>query len=366
EITEIETQLVKEGLPVEEIQNLCDVHASVFKGTVEEIHQIRRDEDTPGHPIHTFRVENKNLEEMLEKRVKPHIESFEREDNAQIVHELKEDFKYLWELDKHYGRKENLVFPYMEKYDITAPPQVMWAVDDENRNHIKEVRNLLKHYEYDHPKEDILEKAKAAVSGIEEMIFKEENILFPMVLDTFNDREWKEILDAGGEYGYFFFEPVNEWKPKLKAEGDAEGAQEGEQADTVHFDAGFMTPEEVNAMLNTLPIDMTFVDKNGKVKYFSQGKERIFARPKTIIGREVKNCHPPSSVHIVEQIVEELKSGKKDHEDFWIQLGDKFAHIRYFAVRNDQGEFLGVVEVSQDIKPIQEITGEKRLVEEEE
>jgi hypothetical protein len=129
----------------------------------------------------------------------------------------------------------------------------------------------------------------------------------------------------------------------------------------VQFDAGFMLPEEINAMLNVLPVDITFVDKNGKVKYFSQGKERIFARPKTIIGREVKNCHPPASVHIVEKIVEDLRSGKKDHEDFWINLGDKYVLIKYFAVRDEKGEFLGVVEVSQDIKPIQEIKGEKRL-----
>ena len=115
-------------------------------------------------------------------------------------------------------------------------------------------------------------------------------------------------------------------------------------------------------MFNTLPLDITFVDKDGLVKYFSQGKERIFPRTKAVIGREVKNCHPPASVHIVEKIVEDLKTGKKDNEDFWIKMGDKYVFIRYFAVRDEKGEFLGVMEVTQNIKPIQEISGEKRLL----
>ena len=116
-------------------------------------------------------------------------------------------------------------------------------------------------------------------------------------------------------------------------------------------------------MLNTLPFDITFVDKNDQVKYFTEGKERVFARTRTIIERNVSNCHPPASVHIVEQIVADFKNGKKEHEDFWIQMGDKFVLIRYFAVRDKKGEYLGVLEVTQDIKQIQAITGEKRLVE---
>ena len=123
-----------------------------------------------------------------------------------------------------------------------------------------------------------------------------------------------------------------------------------------------MTPEEISAIFNTLPLDITFVGKDGAVRYFSQGKERIFSRLKTVIGRLVENCHPPASVHIVKQVVENLESGKKDHEDFWIRMGDKYVLIRYFAVRNEKGEYLGILEVTQDIKPIQEITGEKRLL----
>ena len=163
--------------------------------------------------------------------------------------------------------------------------------------------------------------------------------------------------------GYCLINPDTAWEP-ARVEPEEQAKREGEPEDNiVRFDAGVMTHEEINALLNTLPLDITFVGKDDTVRYFTQGKERIFARPKTIIGRHVQNCHPPASVHIVEKIVEDLKSGKKDHEDFWIRMGDDtIAYIRYFAVRNAEGEYLGVMEISQNIKPIQELSGEKRLL----
>ena len=362
EISEMEQALISEGMPVEEVQRLCDVHAAVFKGSIEEIHRPQDEAETPGHPIHTFRQENKALEALVNEKLIPAIKAANSMSGREYVDPLTDIFKELWEIDKHYSRKENLLFPYMEKYGITAPPKVMWGVDDEIRAQIKEVLALLKDSNAD--KKEIVEKAAAAGERILEMIFKEENILFPMVLETLSEDEWVEIEKSSDEIGYCLYEPVMRWLP---IHSDVSGADKrpGTEmgTDYVHFDAGYMLPEEINALLNTLPIDMTFVDKNGEVKYFSQGKERIFARPKTIIGRQVSNCHPPASVHIVEDIVADLVSGKKDHEDFWIKMGDKYVYIRYFAVRNAKGEYLGTVEVSQDIKPIQEITGEKRLVE---
>ena len=199
------------------------------------------------------------------------------------------------------------------------------------------------------------------------MIFKEENILFPMVLDTLNEDEWLNIASESSDLGYCLFEPKKEWTPvKTNVEEKVQIQGEEQVGNGYHkFETGILSGEEIEAMLNTLPVDITFVDKDGTVKYFTQGKERIFPRTKAIIGREVKNCHPPASVHIVEQIVADLKSGKKDNEDFWIKMGDKFVLIRYFAVRDKNGAFLGTLEFTQDIKPIQEIHGEKRLASEE-
>ncbi len=362
EISEMEQALINEGMPVEEVQRLCDVHAAVFKGSIEEIHRPVNEAEIPGHPVHTFKEENRALEALISEKLLPAVKAAESKDSGEYTGPLSNIFKELWEIDKHYSRKENLLFPYMEKYDITAPPKVMWGVDDEIRAQIKEVLTLLKDSSAD--KKETLEKAAAAGDRILEMIFKEENILFPMVLETLTEDEWVEIEKASDEIGYCLYKPVMRWLPMGSgASGEKQNPKVEKAAGYVHFDAGYMLPEEINALLNTLPIDMTFVDKNGEVKYFSQGKERIFARPKTIIGRQVSNCHPPASVHIVEDIVADLMSGKKDHEDFWIKMGDKYVYIRYFAVRNAKGEYLGTVEVSQDIKPIQEITGEKRLVE---
>ncbi len=365
EIAEMEQALIREGMPVEEIQRLCDVHAAVFKGSIEEIHRPQNPDEIPGHPVHSLKLENRALEQLINEKIKPHVEEFEAGDET--VHALIEDFRDLREIDKHYARKENLLFPYLEKYGITAPPKVMWGVDDEIRALIKETRNFLAAYlAGDGNKELVTGKVNETVNRVGEMIFKEENILFPMMLDTLSEDEWAKISAESGEIGYCLIEPQGTWKPVL-TNVEEKVKDSGEQASNngyIRFDAGILLPQEINAMFNTLPVDITFVDKDGAVKYFSQGKERIFARPKTIIGRQVQNCHPPASVHIVEKIVEDLKSGNKDHEDFWIKLGDKYVLIRYFAVRNEKGEYLGTMEVTQNIKPIQEITGEKRLMSE--
>ena len=191
--------------------------------------------------------------------------------------------------------------------------------------------------------------------------------MIPMLMETFTMQEWIEIEKASAEIGYTLLHVVKRWIPKMDEKTVIDdSATKTEKLDDVtsqniKFDAGALTPEEINSILNTLPLDMTFVGADDRVKYFTQGKERIFDRPITIIGREVKNCHPPKSVHIVEQIVEDLKSGVKDHEDFWIRMGELFVYIRYFAVRNKTGEFLGTLELTQNIKPITELEGEKRL-----
>jgi len=364
EISEMEQALIMEGMPVEEIQRLCDVHAAVFKGSIAEIHGPQKDEDIPGHPVHTFRLENKAIEEFIEKDLKNHLDNFLSDDSRDNLNLLSNDLEQLMEIEKHYGRKENLLFPYLEKYGITAPPKVMWGVDDEIRAELKEAIKLLD-TDQDN-KDEIEEKVNNVINRITEMIYKEEKILLPMALEHLTEDEWLSIEEASGEYGYCFIEPEKKWKPKrvnVEAKIQAEGVKPASDG-YIKFETGLLLPEEIEAIFNTLPIDITFVDKDGIVKYFSQTKERIFPRPKTVIGRTVENCHPPASVHIVKQIVEDLKSGKKDHEDFWIKMKDMYAYIRYFAVRNSQGEFLGIVEVTQNIKPIQEISGEKRLLSE--
>jgi DUF438 domain-containing protein len=182
-----------------------------------------------------------------------------------------------------------------------------------------------------------------------------------MLLDNLTQDEWKAIYEESDEIGYIV-KNIPKWDPS--EEYEVEEKEQKIENGIVNLPSGIFRIEELTAMLNTLPLDITFVDKNDVVKYFSQGQERIFPRTKAIIGRKVSNCHPPASVHVVEKIVQDFKDGKKENEDFWIKMEDKFIYIRYFAVRNEEGEYLGVLEMTQDIKGIQEITGEKRLMSE--
>ena len=354
EISEAEQALISEGLPVNEVQRLCDVHAAVMGSSVEEIHAPVT--EIPGHPVHTLKAENRALEELMNKRIRPHIAAL-RAGEPRAAEVLAADFEEFKQLDRHYVKKEMLLFPYMEKYGITAPPKVMWGVDDEIRGLIKEAARLIAAGDA-----TAADRAEEAVDKAVEMIFKEENIMLPMLLEVLTGEEWKHIAEQSGEIGYCLIAEPPVWQP---VEAKATAPVAAVQAGDVTLPTGFLSVQEVTALLDTLPIDITFVGKDDTVRYFSQGAERVFPRTKAIIGRKVTDCHPPASVHIVEGIVADLRSGKKNHEDFWIRMGDKYVYIRYYAVRDAAGEYLGVLEVTQDIAPVQQITGEKRLVNKE-
>lgn len=371
EIAEAEQALIKEGLPVEEITRLCDVHAAVFKGSIEEIHRPANPHETPGHPAHTLKAENKALEHLINDRIRPHLDAFIGQDGAgeaAAAASLAEDLADLGKLDIHYTKKEHLFFPYMEQHGITAPPKVMWAVDDEIRNLIKEASRMVlawpKPSEPDRPtKQAIKEHLDTTLTKAIDMISKEDDILLPMVMDVFTDEEWKVIAEESKEIGYFLISPPPEWKPAKARTSDGQ-PEISAPSGSIVLPTGALQINELVRMLDTLPVDITFVDKDNTVRYFSQGTERIFPRTKAVIGRRVVDCHPPTSVHVVEGIIESFRSGRKDHEDFWIKMGGKYVYIRYFAVRDLDGTFLGTLEVTQDIKPIQAIEGEKRLVSE--
>jgi len=360
EISQMEQALIMEGMPVEEVQRLCDVHAAVFKGSIEDIHKPQAAHEMPGHPIHTFNLENRAIERLIDGTIVPSLDILKARDTTGARERMKEQLTKLLEIDKHYSRKENLVFPFLEKYEITGPPKVMWGVDDEIRRDIKRVISLLD--DAGRSGQEIADSAEQALNKVKEMIFKEENILFPMTLEILTEDEWLHIAEESNEIGYCLVKPAGVWKPVRADTAQTAEASDAAQSGFIRFETGVMTPKELEAMLNVLPVDITFIDKDDIVKYFSQGRDRIFPRPKTVIGRTVQNCHPPASVQIVEKMLEDFKSGKKDYEDFWIKKGNMYVYIRYFAVRGKDGEYLGTLEFTQDISAIQRITGEKRLV----
>ncbi|WP_020062619.1 DUF438 domain-containing protein [Bacillus sp. 123MFChir2] len=356
EISKLEQALMEEeGIPVEEVQRLCSVHTAIFKGSIEEIHRSDKPEDQAGHPIHTFKLENKKIDKLVNFKLQLHYERFEKEDSEENVYKLIEDLNLLLDIDKHYSRKENLLFPYLEKYGIYGPTQVMWGIDDVIRNAIKDVKQSLTNYNGD--KKTVLDGIYFVIREVTEMIFKEENILFPMALQTLTEDEWVKIAHESDEIGYCLTGPASVWKPERKAVQD-QAMSEG----FIRLETGILSLQQLELMLNHLPVDITYIDQDDVVRYFSHGKERIFARTKAIIGRTVQNCHPPKSVHVVEKLLEDFKSGSKDCEDFWIKFKDKYVYIRYFAIRSEDGEYMGTLEFTQNINPIQEIQGEKRIL----
>ncbi|MGD9761795.1 MAG: DUF438 domain-containing protein [Candidatus Izemoplasmatales bacterium] len=352
EIVALEQELIDEGMQVEEIQSLCDVHAAVFDQSISDIHKPKDITRIPGHPAKVFSDENKQILELIETELLPYLD---KSDTTSYLM-LRIGIDRLINVSNHYARKEYLFFPSLEKKGIDAIPKVMWGVDDEIRANIKNVKAMLDDKEENIAK--INAAIKAVIDRVKDMVIKEENILLPKLVDIMSFYDWILADQGSDEIGYFLEKPTESWKMEEKVEETQEKPFNGE----VRFDAGKLQPEELNAIFNTLPLDMTFVDKDGFVKYFTQGKERIFDRPRTVIGRHVSLCHPPHSVHIVEDIIESFKSGKKDVEEFYINFKNMYVLIKYYAVRDKDFNYLGTLEVTQDIAPIQKITGEKRLV----
>lgn len=357
EISQMEQALIKEGMQVDEIQKLCDVHAAVFEGSISDIHSFGDHTKIKGHPVQVFFEENARIEKLISEEIEPYLSQSGK--TAELM--LRVGYDRLKEIHHHYARKEYLMFPKLEKNGITAPPKVMWGVDDEIRAEIKEIIRQLG--EIDHDEAHVRKLIQANILRVRDMVFKENNILMPLLLENMNFFDWVIVDSSSEEIGWFLEKPKESWKQERPKDINEPVPPKVESTvGSVPFDAGSLTFEEVNHMLNVLPFDMTFVDKDGFVKYFTQGKERIFDRPKTIIGRHVSMCHPPASVHIVEEIVESFRSGRKDNEDFWIKLKDMFVYIRYFAVRDKDNNYLGTLEITQNIKPIRDLEGEQRLV----
>jgi uncharacterized protein len=350
--------LSEEGISITDVHLLYAQNKDVFSGAmeIEAKESLTLPEDQPGHPIHTFKLENRELEKLIQDRLLVHIELFEKDDHQENIYPLLEDINLLMDVDKHYSRKENLVFPYLEKYGIYGPTNHMWRIDDFIRDAIKDARRKLAQYQGE--KKELVEVLQFISREVNSMIYREESILFPMTLNHLTEDEWVKIARESAEIGFCLAAPEAEWKPDRNTL-DEKAISEG----YIKMETGILSLKQLELLLNHLPVDLTFIDQDDVVRYFSHGKERIFARTKAIIGRTVQNCHPPRSVHVVEELLADFKSGKKETEDFWIKFRDKYVYIRYFAVRDESGKYIGTLEFTQNIDPIQAIKGEKRILE---
>lgn len=359
EVVEVEQELIAEGLPEEDILRLCDIHTAVLDGSIDT---STAKGVSDGHPVDTFIKENRELEKRIDLTYGMFdvLKTLKDSDIADYTMGLRSLFNQLSDVDKHYLRKEYLLFPFLEKAGITGPPKVMWGKHDETRVLLKAAHEALKSELTKEELETVCSLIlQPAIDAIEGMIMKEEQILLPMCLDTLTDENWYQIHKETTIYGFCLYDPSVEWKPEIVKQEEAIFMP----GNAIKLSSGSFDMKEIEALFVTLPVDITFVDKDDKVKFFSHSPNRVFERNRSIIGRDVRMCHPPHSVHIVEQIIEDFKTGKENKAAFWISnFKGRFVHIDYTALRGQDGEYLGVIEITQDITDLRNLEGDQRLL----
>ncbi len=360
EVVEVEEELIAEGLPVEEVLKFCDIHQLVLEGHIDQSGSKPAPE---GHPVDTFKKENRELEKVIDEigKLFDQVKSLNDTEVKDWLLKVRAHLNNLMDVDKHYRRKEYLVFPFLERYEITGPPKVMWGKHDEIRALLKASIEAVSNTE-----SVTAEEASSitdlvlipAVKGISDMISKEEEILLPMCMDKFTDDDWYAIYRQTNEFGYCLYDPQTEWKP----EGTTTSEVTYDTGSKINLTTGSFNPDELESLFKTLPVDITFVDKDDKVKFFSLGGDRIFDRNRAILGRDVRMCHPPSSVNVVEQILNDFKNKTQNSAAFWINMKGRFIYIEYFALRDKDGEYLGTIEFTQDLTHLRKLEGEQRLL----
>ena len=361
EVVEVEQEMIDGNLLTEEeILEFCDLHTAILDGSID----LSGAKGIPaGHPIDTFKKENIALNDEVEKarNLLETAESLTNDKLPGFVLQLRTIFNALSDIDKHYKRKEYLLFPYLEKHLITGPPTVMWGKHDELRVFLNDsIRDLETSISTVNQLQSIINKnLNRTLELIDGMIMKEEEILFPMAMDTLTQEEWYKIYSETMEFGFCLIDPEDEWKPA----GLIVEKQQYVESGAIQLSSGSFDIKQLEALFLHIPIDITFVDADDKVAFFSHSPNRVFERNRSIIGRDVRMCHPPGSVHIVEQIMSDFKSGKENKAVFWMSnFMGRFIYIEYSAVRDKDNNYLGVVEVTQDITAMRKLEGDQRLL----
>lgn len=356
EITAAERELIAQGLDPRKIQYLCNVHADVFKGNIKE-NKENSEFEKPGHPVHTFKLENMVLKSLVNDALLPDLAKWEKGDKG-VLSKLRQELKDLAKIHYHYARKETSMFPIMTKYGITAPPKVMWGVDDKIRKLIGQANLLIS--QKDINKAEVSKAIKETAHEVLEMIFKEEEIMLPMIDEVASEEDWGNVKNEEEQIGYTLIQKPMNWKPKEKPKSDGPISIDKLSSLALNFAEGSLNLEQLSAILDLLPFALTFIDENDKVAYFGGGAN-IFPHSKNALGNSVYSCHLPESVPRVKKIFDDFHQGKKDKYEFWFKprhMG-RYLYLQYFAVRKDN-KYLGCLEVAQDVTDIRNWKTEKR------
>ena len=395
EIPLIEQELVKEGLKASEIAKLCDLHVLIFREAVQNALKI--DDIPDGHPLKTLALENEQITkdaEMLGLYSATLERVTDKKDVENILNTVKEIANKIKSVYyTHYDREEMVIFPHIERRGLSAVSQVLWRKHDEIRVMIKRLINLLDKInpEDKNAIQELVKMARDLSTALVDMVFRENNILYPTLKTLLSEGEWVAIKLQEPQFGYYGITPKDEWKPTAKPiyPHDLSGFRAEDMLSKIpqhmkeefrknnvelmpdnyeikkegdfELEIGFLNPELVNLIFKHLPVDITFIDENDRVKFYSGG-DRIFPRSPSIIGRPVQLCHPPKSVYIVNKILDAFKKGERDKAEFWIQMGPRFVYITYYAIRDEKGNYRGTLEVTQEVSKIRSLKGQKRLL----
>lgn len=351
EIMEAEQELMKQGTPLEEVQRLCDVHAALFHGVTPEEEMKKRQsfeqkeygnksqqaqelEQVEGHPLYTLTKENQALLKLLQQ-----FAGSEDENLLSIIGQFA----------VHYAKKGDLLYPHLKvKYGIAGPSDVMWTVDDEIRD---EYSALMRESQRG---DEWNKRLRAVLKRIEEMVHKEQNILFPICAVNFTKEEWMGIYRDAKDYIVCFGVEDIHWQ---EAE-DQEIVRENYGKDEIVLPGGHMTLEQLTALLNTVPLEITFIDVDNINRFFNEGP-KVFKRPGMALDREVFSCHPPKIEPMVRAIIDDFRHGRKDRVPVWMEKGGRTMLVTYMAVRDKTGKYVGTAEFVQDMEFAKEHFGKK-------
>ena len=373
EIAIIEQEMVEETEDEcikEDIQAMLEVFQDVL---------VTKDQELPeNHPISCYRRENAKMKELL----------LSVEDLVQyplIKNQWLELYEDLLKFKIHLSRKQNQLYPVLEKKGFTRPTTTMWTLDDFIRDEISECYNLL----LESKEEEFIGKQAELVADVRDLMDKEENILYPTSLEMINEEEFRYMAEGDREIGFAYIsvqadKSGNSASASSSASASTAGAPLSglssapgfaeelagllgkygfnNKEEKLNVTTGQLTLEQINLIYQHMPVDLSYVDENELVCFYTDTKHRVFPRSKNVIGRDVKNCHPKASVHIVEEIIKKFRSGEQDKAEFWINKPDLFIYIIYYAVRDENGKFRGVLEMMQDCTHIRSLQGSQTLL----